>query len=45
MTNRINTDVCYIWKSVRVNPMGSDHNESIFSISLILCLYHMMNVH
>ena len=30
MTNRINTDARYIWKSVTVNPMGSDRNESIF---------------
>ena len=43
MVNVINIAACYIRK-LRVNPKSSYQAENFFSISLILCLYVMMNV-
>ena len=46
MIKIINAGVCYRWKSLRVNPKSSYHKEKqFFSISLILYLYEMIDVH
>ena len=47
MINIISTAVCYLYMKVvkRVNPKSSHHKEKNFSISLILHLYEMVDVH
>ena len=45
MISKINTAVCCIMKTKRVNPKNSHHKENFFSISLILYLYEMTEVH
>ena len=42
--NIMNTAVCYVQKLLRVNPEFSAQGKN-FSISLILYLYEMMDVH
>ena len=47
MANIIKTIICYVWKLLkRVNPKKSSHHkEKFISISLILYLCEMMDIH
>ena len=46
MMNVINIAVCYILKAVKkVNPKSSHHQKKKISISLMLYLYEMTDVH
>ena len=46
MINITNTAVCHVWKLSRINPKSSHYKKKILlSISLILCLYEMMDGH
>ena len=43
--NIINTAVCYVWKLLRKSTLRVLTTQKFFSVSLILYLYEMMDVH
>ena len=47
MINIINAAVCYIWKLLREEILRVliTRKKNFFSISLMLCLYEMIDVH